>query len=197
MIRVVAPSRLHFGLFHVPTAGEAIETSARFGGVGLMIDSPAVVVTVRPADSWQFEGRLASRAQVFAMQFMSTLPEAKQRGRFRYSSSSAPAEHTGLGVGTQLGWRLRRHWRSRWGMADWSSVELAERVGRGERSAIGVHGFDRGGLLVEAGKCGASGVAAHRASRTAADVARRALSTARPRLARRPRTGRLRRGQIG
>ena len=32
------------------------------------------------------------------------------------------------------------------------SRTLAGRVGRGERSAIGVHGFDRGGLIVDAGK---------------------------------------------
>ena len=40
MIRVVAPSRLHFGLFRVPVAGE-VEAGARaFGGVGLMVERP-------------------------------------------------------------------------------------------------------------------------------------------------------------
>jgi beta-ribofuranosylaminobenzene 5'-phosphate synthase len=38
------------------------------------------------------------------------------------------------------------------GHADWPAIELAVRVGRGERSAIGIHGFDRGGLIVEGGK---------------------------------------------
>ena len=31
-------------------------------------------------------------------------------------------------------------------------MEIARRVGRGERSAVGVHGFDRGELVVEGGK---------------------------------------------
>src|SRR5262249_51396598 len=70
MIRVVAPSRLHFGLFRVPVTGEAEVGARAFGGVGLMIEQPGVVVDVRTADSWQFEGTLASRAQVFATRFM-------------------------------------------------------------------------------------------------------------------------------
>jgi beta-RFAP synthase len=151
MIRVVAPSRLHFGLFHVPQQ-EKQSNERAFGGVGLMIDAPAVVVTARPADSWRFEGRHASRAQAFAMQFIRTLGEGKQRG-FQLLVEQCPEEHTGLGVGTQLGLAVAKALAVAMGHGDWSSVELAQRVGRGERSAIGVHGFDRGGLLVEAGKC--------------------------------------------
>lgn len=150
MIRVVAPSRLHFGLFHVPTGGQH-ENERAFGGVGLMIDAPAVVVTARLADSWRFEGRHASRAQAFAMKFMRTLSEDEQRP-FQLLVEQCPEEHTGLGVGTQLGLAVAKALAVATGHGDWSSVELALRVGRGERSAIGVHGFDRGGLLVEAGK---------------------------------------------
>ena len=79
MIRVVAPSRLHFGLFRVPTASQPEVGARAFGGVGLMVELPGVVVTVRPADSWQFEGMLASRAQVFATRFMLSLPEDQRR----------------------------------------------------------------------------------------------------------------------
>jgi beta-RFAP synthase len=35
---------------------------------------------------------------------------------------------------------------------DWGPEELASLVGRGERSAIGAHGFFRGGFIVEGGK---------------------------------------------
>ena len=101
MIRVVAPSRLHFGLFHVPVAGELQPGGRAFGGVGMMIDSPAVVVTVKPADAWQFEGPLASRAQTFAMRFVQSISES-DRQPFQVLVEQCPAEHTGLGVGTQL-----------------------------------------------------------------------------------------------
>jgi len=151
MIRVVAPSRLHFGLFRVPLEGEP-ETGVRsFGGVGLMVNQPGVVVDLRPAESWQFEGMLASRAQVFASRFMLSLPE-EHRGGFQLLVERCPAEHTGLGVGTQLGLAVAKALAVACGEGKLPSPELAGRVGRGERSAIGVHGFDRGGLLVDTGK---------------------------------------------
>lgn len=150
MTRVIAPSRLHFGLFRVPAGGEA-DAERMFGGVGLMIDTPGVVVTARPADAWQFEGPLASRAQAFALRFAATLPEAGRRP-LQLVVERCPAEHTGLGVGTALGLAVAKAVATELGVGDLSAVELAKRVGRGERSAIGVHGFDRGGLVVEPGK---------------------------------------------
>ena len=84
MTRVSAPSRVHFGLFHVPAEGfthwPAIDSGPglpvrAFGGAGLVVDSPGVVVTVRPSDSWQVEGSHASRAQAFALRFTTSLPE--------------------------------------------------------------------------------------------------------------------------
>jgi beta-RFAP synthase len=63
-----------------------------------------------------------------------------------------PAEHTGLGVGTQLGLAVAKALAVACGEPGLTPTELAARVGRGERSAIGVYGFDRGGLLVDAGK---------------------------------------------
>ncbi|MFM8271573.1 MAG: beta-RFAP synthase [Gemmata sp.] len=150
MIRVVAPSRLHFGLFRVPTAGEPGGARA-FGGVGLMVEHPGLVVTVRPAESWQVEGALASRAQAFAMRFMLSLPEERRRP-FQVLVERCPAEHTGLGVGTQLGLAVAKALAVAVGEEGLLAPDLAARVGRGERSAIGVHGFGRGGLLVDAGK---------------------------------------------
>jgi beta-RFAP synthase len=157
MIRVVAPSRLHFGLFHVPAGVELTPGERAFGGLGLMVEQPGVVVTVQPAESWRFEGPLASRAQVFAAQFMLSIPEDRRRA-FQVLVEQCPAEHTGLGVGTQLGLAVAKSLAVACGEAELPSTELALRVGRGERSAIGVHGFDRGGLLVDAGKLPGEGV---------------------------------------
>jgi beta-RFAP synthase len=151
MIRVVAPSRLHFGLFHVPRQPKVQSGERAFGGVGLMIDTPGVVVVAEPALSGRFEGMLASRAQVFAMRFAASLPEEARR-TFRVLVERCPQEHTGLGVGTQLGLAVAKALASGMGDTRVDAVSLAARVGRGERSAIGVHGFDRGGLIVDAGK---------------------------------------------
>jgi beta-ribofuranosylaminobenzene 5'-phosphate synthase len=151
MIRVVAPSRLHFGLFRVPTANTVRGSARVFGGVGLMIERPGVAVVVRPADSWQFEGPLASRAQAFAARFMFTMPEEHRRA-FQVLVERCPVEHTGLGVGTQLGLAVAKALAVALDRTDVHSVALAARIGRGERSAIGVYGFDSGGLIVEGGK---------------------------------------------
>lgn len=160
MTRVTAPSRLHFGLFHVPSAGfthwPGLDggpglPARSFGGIGLMIDQPGIVVSARRAESWQFEGTLASRAQVFALRFLESLPAADRRA-FQVLVERCPAEHTGLGVGTQLGLAVGKALAEEVGLGNLTAFELAGRVGRGERSAVGVHGFDRGGLIVEPGK---------------------------------------------
>jgi beta-RFAP synthase len=64
----------------------------------------------------------------------------------------AAPEHVGLGVGTQLGLAVAAVLARAAGLPDLGSADLARRVGRGERSALGVHGFAHGGFLVEAGK---------------------------------------------
>ena len=160
MTRVLAPSRLHFGLLHVPTAGlerwPAVSSEPglpvrAYGGVGLMIDEPAVVVTAQRSDAWRVEGQLASRAQVAALRFVASLPEA-DRGAFRVLVERCPAEHAGFGVGTQLGLAVARAIAGEIGLGKLPIPDLARRVGRGERSAVGIYGFERGQLIVEAGK---------------------------------------------
>jgi beta-ribofuranosylaminobenzene 5'-phosphate synthase len=158
--RVTAPSRLHFGLLSLPAVGmdrwPGIDGRPglpvrHFGGVGLMVDRPGLAVRVEPADEWAAEGPLADRALGFARRVVGSLPPGERRP-FRVVVERAPAEHTGLGLGTQLGLAVAKAIAVEAGYPDWPAIELAVRVGRGERSAIGVHGFDGGGLIVEGGK---------------------------------------------
>ncbi|MBA2227854.1 MAG: hypothetical protein WHU94_14440 [Thermogemmata sp.] len=154
MIQVIAPSRLHFGLFQVPQGeGETLPAEGRlYGGVGLMIDRPAVVVTWR-ADGMgrRVEGVHAERVQQFAARFEASLA-VSQRRPYALLVERCPAQHIGLGVGTQLGLATAKALATAAGYGHWSAVTLAARIGRGERSAVGIHGFDHGGLIVEAGK---------------------------------------------
>jgi beta-RFAP synthase len=57
-----------------------------------------------------------------------------------------------LGTGTQLGLAVAKALAVAHGKSDWDAVALARRVERGRRSAIGVHGFQHGGFLVDGGK---------------------------------------------
>lgn len=158
MIRVEAPSRLHFGLLSFPSGehwpnlhGEETIAVRQFGGVGMMIAAPGVSVTARPAAEWSAEGLLADRALAFAHRFAATVSaEAVQPQHL--AVNRCPTDHAGLGTGTQLGLAVAQLLTTAWGLPALDVIELARRVGRGARSSLGIHGFAQGGFLVEAGK---------------------------------------------
>lgn len=160
MTRIEAPSRLHFGLLSVPLAdrthwpdpdGHPGLPIRAFGGIGLMIDRPGVVVSAEPDREWSAEGIHAERALDFAKSFIASLPD-NGRCRFRIRVERCPPEHVGLGVGTSLGLSVAKALACELGQGDMDAVELARRIGRGKRSAVGIHGFQHGGFIVEAGK---------------------------------------------
>lgn len=140
---VSAPCRLHFGLFHVPVEGLTHWPDGRpirkFGGLGMMVREPRIRVQVTTADIDSAHGPLADRA----LQFARLLP----RTLCYRIEAEGPPEHVGLGVGTALGLSV--------GTAILGTerfTELPHRLGRGQRSGIGLHGFRCGGFLVDRGK---------------------------------------------
>ena len=104
-LHIRTPSRLHFGLL-----GWGPEVVRQFGGIGLMIDSPGIELTVEPRRRMDRRGAAGgpSRAdhrpasQSGCSNPESHLPPARVRVQ------SAPAEHVGLGVGTQLSLAVAR-----------------------------------------------------------------------------------------
>ncbi len=144
-IRVDAPSRLHFGLLSFNQPGER-----EFGGLGVMINNPGVRVSITADDAFCVTGPYAERARVFAERFSSatgtSLPNCK------IQVEKCPEEHTGLGVGTQLGMAVGSGLETFLGQKPREAAELGAIVGRGKRSAIGTHGARLGGLLYERGK---------------------------------------------
>jgi beta-RFAP synthase len=149
MIRVQAPSRLHFGLLSLPAAGE--KDMRRFGGVGLMVQSPGISLSVEPAAEWSAHGPLVERVLAFAQRFAATFAPEQARPH-RITVEACAPEHAGLGTGTQLGLAVGRALAAAFGFPEMDALELARRVGRGERSALGIHGFAHGGFVVDGGK---------------------------------------------
>ncbi|MEZ6141759.1 MAG: hypothetical protein R3B84_14405 [Zavarzinella sp.] len=159
MTRYQARSRLHFGMLNLQSPGTssywasvdgiAILPIRAFGGVGLMIDEPAIIVEVEKAPTWLCSGPSAERAMGFAQQVVARL-ETSQPLHVRVVA--CPEEHTGLGVGTQLGLAVATATVQELGFPHVAPQQLAAWIGRGQRSAIGVHGFEHGGLIFEAGK---------------------------------------------
>lgn len=144
-IVVTAPARLHFGMLDPADRG-----ARRFGGFGVGIESPRVVVGVRPAESEDgvlASGVQADRAAEFARRARSGFG---LRGGVVVDVREVIPPHSGLGSGTKLALAVAR------GVAELAGVaagpeELARASGRGARSSVGAWTFDAPGLVVEAG----------------------------------------------
>ena len=150
-----SPARLHFGLL---TVGNLLQY--RYGGVGLMINGPATIVAAETWDRLEVSGyssEVASRtiehwysiyqtmlAADFSVSDISALP-------LRIRVLETPPRHSGFGSGTQLALSVVVAAMRCLGLPDLNANELAVATGRGKRSAIGSHGFQRGGFLVDRG----------------------------------------------
>ncbi len=148
-ITVQTGARLHFGLLAVQAAN-----GRNFGGVGLMVDSPGCLVSVEAAerDECLAEPEIASRLTSWRDEYRKRCPVEHRPHACRIQLSQTIPSHAGLGSGTQTSLALAAALARLSGEDNVSAPELARRVGRGARSALGIHGFEHGGLLVEGGK---------------------------------------------
>lgn len=150
-VTVTTGARLHFGpLSYRPAEGR------HFGGVGLMIARPGFQITFTKADRSRVTGDPLLSERILA--FIDRIREHMPADRFLPSCvidvvRSVPL-HSGLGSGTQLGLAVARGLTELAAEDGVSAETLASRVERGRRSAVGVHGFASGGLIVDAGKRG-------------------------------------------
>ena len=124
-IRVRTPSRLHFGLL-----GWGPHRRRQFGGVGLMIDPPGIELIAEPATAWIAEGPLAVRVQSLLGQLRERIAETGATlPPVRIRVVSAPPEHVGFGVGTQLCLAVARAVFKLAGVAEPAIDELARLTG--------------------------------------------------------------------
>jgi len=141
-VHVEAPARLHLGMLAVAGDGER-----RFGGLGVAVSRPAVVVEARPADELSAEGADAERALVFAQRCHDALGLA---GGAHVRVVEAIPPHVGLGSGTKLALAVAQAVAALEGR-DVDAPALAQAAGRAARSAVGMWTFALGGLVVEGG----------------------------------------------
>lgn len=145
-ITLTTGSRLHFGLI-----GWGTDHERQFGGVGVMVEPPGISLTATAAEEFSAAGSLADRATAMAKRLaghwqLDYLPAC------RLEILSAPPEHAGLGTGTGLALSVGTALATFLGRKELSLEELVLSMGRGLRSAVGVHGFANGGLIYEDGK---------------------------------------------
>jgi beta-RFAP synthase len=138
------------------------ESPSWFGGVGLMISGPQTTLEFSPAPRLTIAPGSQDRVAEYVRRWFRYVREVCPH---RFAGLTGPQDlpvsihahplpppHNGLGAGTQLalatGQGLTRFFLS----TDLAPEELARSVGRGLRSAVGTHGFFRGGLIVDRGK---------------------------------------------
>lgn len=138
MARVTAGARLHFGFQNLSLAHERL-----YGGVGVAIDRPRVIVEATSAGTVECADPTVEEYARRAVDLLDV------PGATLAVEESVP-RHVGLGSGTQLALttlaavaaahdrepRVREH---------------APALGRGGRSGVGVAGFEAGGFVVDAG----------------------------------------------
>lgn len=143
-------ARLHFGLL-----GWGPGLVRQFGGLGLMIQEPAIDLTAERSHQTLIEGPLAERAERIFRHVQDRLADHNiHLPSIRIEIHRAPPEHVGLGVGTQLSLAIAAAAFRMAGEPVPASSQLARVTGRGVRSGIGLHGFERGGLIVDGGRKG-------------------------------------------
>jgi beta-ribofuranosylaminobenzene 5'-phosphate synthase len=143
-VRVEAPARLHLGMLAVAGDGER---ARRFGGLGVAVARPAVVLEARPAPDLSADGADAERALTFARRSHAAMGLT---GGAHLSVVEAIPSHVGFGSGTKLALAVAQALAALDGRAP-DAPELARAAGRASRSAVGMWTFALGGLVVEGG----------------------------------------------
>jgi beta-RFAP synthase len=141
-VRVEAPARLHLGMLAV--AGDG---ARRFGGLGVSVGRPAVVLEAQPADELSAEGADAARALTFARRCRDAMGLV---GGAHLRVVEAIPPHVGLGSGTKLALAVAQALAAL-EERDVDAPGLAHAAGRAARSAVGMWTFALGGLVVEGG----------------------------------------------
>jgi beta-ribofuranosylaminobenzene 5'-phosphate synthase len=156
VLRLHAPGRLHLGF--LDPAG----TQGRpFGSLGLVIEGFETVVELLEADADSVTGMTpAAMAEVSrARAHLARLREHTGcRGALALRLLRVLPAHAGFGSGTQLALAIGRAF-AHWFGLQVDNATLAGWLGRGQRSGIGIAGFDHGGLLLDGGP-GADGTPA-------------------------------------
>ena len=141
-VRVTTPARLHFGLIDLRG-----DLGRKFGGIGLAIDKPNVVVEAMSSDNLRISGRELKRAQ----QAVETICEHYEvEPKVAVRVLRAIPKHVGLGSTTQLLLGVGKAVAGVLGIGA-STWRLARILGRGRVSSIGIAAFEQGGFILDGG----------------------------------------------
>ncbi len=142
-VLVEAPARLHMGMLDASGKG-----ARRFGGLGVAVSHPAVIVEASASSELSAEGPDADRALAVAERYREAFGHAAGA---RMRVLEAIPSHVGLGSGTKLALAVTAALSALAGRSP-EPAAMARMAGRGARSAVGLWTFALGGLVVEGGR---------------------------------------------
>jgi beta-RFAP synthase len=137
---VEAGARLHLGFLDLNGA-----CGRRYGSIGVTLERPRCTVEAGPAP-----GDMAGPPAGPVRAILERLDPDLGIGAIAVRLVEAIPSHAGLGAGTQLALAVALA-ASRAAGRPVPIRDLARRLGRGQRSGIGVAAFEHGGLVIDAG----------------------------------------------
>jgi beta-ribofuranosylaminobenzene 5'-phosphate synthase len=142
-VQVKTPARLHLGLIDMNG-----DLGRMFGGLGVGIDHPNIIVEAQNAENFSVTGQETELATILAKRFFSVY---KVQPKVHINVVQAIPAHIGLGSGTQFSLAIATALASLLEV-DATIPELAVAMGRARRTAVGTSIFERGGFVVDGGK---------------------------------------------
>ncbi len=142
-VYVKTPARLHFGLIDLNG-----NLGRLFGGLGVGINQPNVVLEAQPSEKLVVTGEKTELVKILAKRFLETY---SIKANASINIKQVIPEHSGLGSGTQLSLAVATA-LSKLFNVDASTQALAETMGRGQRTSVGTTIFEQGGFVVDGGK---------------------------------------------
>jgi beta-ribofuranosylaminobenzene 5'-phosphate synthase len=142
-VYVKTPARLHLGLIDLNG-----DLGRVFGGLGVGINRPNVVLEAQPSERLVVTGEKTEQVNALAEQFLETY---NVKSNVTINVKQVIPEHSGLGSGTQLALAVATSLAKLFDVKA-SVQELAEVMGRGRRTSVGTTIFEQGGFVVDGGK---------------------------------------------
>ena len=152
IVRVSSPARLHLGFLDLNG-----DSGRKFGSIGLAIDSHYTIIKAESAEHVTITGSCASeqiiqKAGALLARFYETIgqnvPDSARN--VALTIEQLIPEHAGFGSGTQLALTIgtalcRLH------NIHATTAEIAQHLGRGKRSGIGIATFEFGNFIIDGG----------------------------------------------
>ncbi len=145
-MKIKTPSRIHMTLIDLNASIGRVD-----GGIGLALENPGMEISMRKRDEIEVENDVEGRARAVAGKVLRHIGIEDGAGAgIKIKIDRSYGQHVGLGFGTQLALGVGK------GLCDLYGVELdvkdiAEIVGRGGTSGIGIGAFEHGGFILDAG----------------------------------------------